>query len=71
MPGAVPRTSTYALSNATLSYVVTLANQGVVTALRRNAALARGLNTRRGQVTYKSVAEAFGLAWTPVEQALA
>jgi alanine dehydrogenase len=61
MPGAVPRTSTYALSNATLSYVVKLANQGIAPAMQRDPALAKGLNTYRGHVTYASVADAFGL----------
>ena len=70
MPGAVPRTSTYALSNATLSYVLKLANHGVAPALRRDAALAKGLNTHRGHVTYRSVAEAFGLDCTPADELL-
>ncbi|HUT21363.1 MAG TPA: alanine dehydrogenase [Anaerolineae bacterium] len=70
MPGAVPRTSTYALSNATLSYVVRLANQGIAPALRQDLGLAKGLNTYRGHVTYKSVADAFGLDYTPPEALL-
>ncbi|MCX4509929.1 MULTISPECIES: alanine dehydrogenase [Streptomyces] len=61
MPGAVPNTSTYALTNATLPYIVSLANNGWVEALRRDAALARGLNTHDGQVVYAEVAEAHGL----------
>ncbi|MBM9506070.1 alanine dehydrogenase [Actinacidiphila acididurans] len=61
MPGAVPNTSTYALTNATLPYVVELANLGWQEALRRDAALARGLNTHEGQVVYGPVAEAHGL----------
>lgn len=61
MPGAVPNTSTYALTNATLPYIVQLANLGWAEALRRDAALALGLNTHDGQVVYGPVAEAHGL----------
>lgn len=61
MPGAVPNTSTYALTNATLPYIVELANRGWREALRRDAALAKGLNTHEGQVVYGPVAEAHGL----------
>ncbi|MET8815962.1 alanine dehydrogenase [Streptomyces sp. NPDC004549] len=61
MPGAVPNTSTNALTNATLPYIVSLANNGWVEALRRDAALARGLNTHDGKVVYKEVADAHGL----------
>lgn len=61
MPGAVPNTSTYALTNATMPYIVELANRGWAEALRRDAALAKGLNTHDGQVVYREVAEAHGL----------
>ena len=61
MPGAVPNTSTYALTNVTLPYAVALANKGWKQALRDDKALALGLNTHAGQVTYPAVAEAFGL----------
>ncbi|WP_335937224.1 alanine dehydrogenase [Streptomyces sp. PTD5-9] len=61
MPGAVPNTSTYALTNATLPYIVELANRGWVEALRRDPALAKGLNTHDGKVVYREVAEAHGL----------
>ena len=61
MPGAVPRTSTYALSNATLPYAEKLARFGVVEAVKRDAALARGVNTYDGKLTYKAVADAFWL----------
>lgn len=61
MPGAVPNTSTYALTNATLPYIVELANRGWADALRRDAALAKGLNTHEGRVVYREVAEAHGL----------
>ncbi|EST39239.1 alanine dehydrogenase [Streptomycetaceae bacterium MP113-05] len=64
MPGAVPNTSTYALTNATLPYIVELANRGWRDALRRDAALAKGLNTHEGQVVYGPVAEAHGLSST-------
>jgi alanine dehydrogenase len=62
MPGAVPRTSTLALSNATLPYGVELADLGLEGAVRKNAALAKGVNVLDGQVTYPAVAEAFGLS---------
>jgi alanine dehydrogenase len=71
MPGAVPNTSTYALTNATLPYVVELANRGWREALRRDAALARGLNTHEGQVVYGPVAEAHGLQATDPQTLLA
>ncbi len=61
MPGAVPSTSTYALTNATLPYIVELANRGWRDALRRDPALAKGLNVHDGEVTYGPVAEAHGL----------
>jgi len=70
MPGAVPRTSTYALSNATLPYIVALANHGVEAVIREEAALARGVNIYRGKITYPQVAEAFNLAHTPLRQLL-
>ena len=60
MPGGVPRTSTLALTNATLPYALQLANKGWKQALRDNAALLKGLNVVDGKVTYAGVAEAFG-----------
>jgi alanine dehydrogenase len=60
MPGAVPHTSTYALTNVTLPYAVELANRGWQEALRRDPALALGLNTHDGAVTNAPVAEAHG-----------
>jgi alanine dehydrogenase len=66
MPGAVPRTSTYALSNATLPYVVKLANLGLEGAVAADRALALGVNTYKGQITYPAVAEAFGLPSRPL-----
>jgi alanine dehydrogenase len=71
MPGAVPHTSTYALTNVTLPYAVELANRGWRDALRADPALALGLNTHAGQVTYGPVAEAHGLAHVPVAEVLA
>jgi len=62
MPGAVPSTSTFALTNATLPYIVELANRGWRDALRSDPTLARGLNTHEGDVFYGPVAEAHGLA---------
>ena len=66
MPGAVPRTSTFALTNATLPYALQLANKGWKQALRDNAALLKGLNMVGGKVTYPAVGDAFGM---PVEPA--
>jgi alanine dehydrogenase len=65
MPGAVPRTSTLALSNATLPYVVKLADQGAEAAMAAEPGLAKGLNICRRQVIYQAVADAFGLPCTP------
>ena len=62
MPGAVPITSTYALTNATLPYVIELAECGVERALERNRGLHGGLNVQGGQITHPAVAEALGLA---------
>ena len=62
MPGALPLTSTYALSNATLPYALALANKGWKAALSENPGLANGLNVHNGQITYKAVAEAHGMA---------
>jgi alanine dehydrogenase len=70
MPGAVSRTSTLALTNATFPYAMTLANKGWQAACRQDRALALGLNVVRGKVTYPGVAEAFGLELTPVEEVL-
>lgn len=70
MPGAVPRTSTFALSNVTLAYALRLANLGLVEAVRRDPALALGVNIHRGEVTYPAVAEAFGLDYRPLDDLL-
>ena len=70
MPGAVPHTSTYALTNVTLPYAVEIANRGWREALRADPSFALGLNTHEGSVTYQSVAEAHGLPWIPTSEAL-
>jgi len=70
MPGAVPYTSTLALTNATLPYAVQLANKGWKEACKQNAELLLGLNVVGGKVVYKGVSEAFNLPYTPVEQVL-
>ncbi len=70
MPGAVPRTSTLALTNATLPYTIHLANKGWRRALRENEALKKGLNIVEGTVVYQAVAEAFGLAYEPAHDFL-
>jgi len=71
MPGSVPNTSTYALTNVTLPYAVALANKGWKQALKDDKALALGLNTHAGKVTYPAVAEAFGYELLKLEDALA
>ncbi len=70
MPGAVPRTSTLALANATFPYVLKLAEMGWVEACRVDAALARGVSATGGRCTYGAVAEAFGLEHTPLDRVI-
>ncbi len=70
MPGAVPITSTYALTNATLPYVLALADHGVAEAARRDPGLRLGINVAGGRVTHPAVAEAVGVDHTPVEDVL-
>ncbi|MXO66351.1 alanine dehydrogenase [Altericroceibacterium endophyticum] len=70
MPGAVARTSTYALNNVTLPHALAIANLGWKDALRANPHLAAGLNVHAGQVTYKAVADELGYEWTPTETVL-
>ena len=67
MPGAVPRTSTYALSNQTLPCALQIARKGLKRAVLENPALAKGVNVYQGKVTYEAVAEAFGLDYAPLE----
>ncbi|WP_026905390.1 alanine dehydrogenase [Pedobacter glucosidilyticus] len=66
MPGAVPYTSTLALTNATLPYALQLANKGWVKAVKENEELFKGLNIVRGEVVYKGVADAFNLPLKPI-----
>jgi alanine dehydrogenase len=70
MPGAVPITSTKALTNATLPYVETIADFGLAEAVARDPALARGVNVLDGQVTYEAVADAHGLHYRPLDDLL-
>ncbi len=70
MPGAVPNTSTYALTNVTLPYALTVAERGMGEALRADPALARGLNTYGGGLTNQAVADAHGFDWTPISSVL-
>jgi alanine dehydrogenase len=70
MPGAVPITSTKALTNATLPYVEAIADHGLAEAVARDAALARGVNVLDGKVTYEAVADAHGLDYQPLEDVL-
>lgn len=70
MPGAVPRTSTLALTNVTNPYALLLANLGPVGAVKANAALAKGVNVYKGKVTYEGVAKAHGLAYTQLADIL-
>jgi alanine dehydrogenase len=70
MPGAVPITSTYALTNATMPYVVDLANHGLHEALGANPGFMKGLNVAAGQLTYEPVAREQGLDYVAPEAAL-
>ena len=70
MPGALPRTSTLALNNATLPYAVEIANKGWEKAMQENPEIKRGANLVKGKVTYKGVADAFGLKYTPIDKLL-
>jgi alanine dehydrogenase len=68
IPGAVPHTSTYALTNATLPYVIALATSGVTDAVAHDRALALGVNTVAGRVTNAAVADALGVESTPISE---
>jgi alanine dehydrogenase len=70
MPGAVPRTSTFALVNQTMSYALSIANAGL-DAVRHSQPLLHGLNTYAGKLTHRAVAEAFGLTYVEPVAALA
>jgi alanine dehydrogenase len=67
MPGAVPRTSTFALTNATLPYALKLANRGFIQAIQSDPGLKEGVNTYAGRLTYEAVAVAQGLDYTPID----
>ena len=67
IPGAVSRTSTFALTNATQPYTLALADKGWKCACKEDPALLKGLNIASGKVTYKAVADCFGFAYTPAE----
>lgn len=69
MPGAVPRTSTYALTNVTIPYALQLAGHGVE-AVRQNRALSKGVNVMKGHVTYEAVAQSLHLSYTPLSEVL-
>jgi alanine dehydrogenase len=70
MPGAVPKTSTLALTNATLPYAVHIANKGWKQAMKESEEIRKGANVVQGEVTYRAVAEAFGLSYAPVDDRL-
>jgi alanine dehydrogenase len=70
MPGAVARTSTMALTNATVPYGIQIANKGIAKAIIENPALKLGINTAHGEVTYETVAKDLGYEYVPVEKAL-
>lgn len=70
IPGAVPRTSTLALTNVTIPYAVQIANKGVERAVKENRALALGVNTMKGHVTHQAVAESLGLSHVPLSDVL-
>jgi alanine dehydrogenase len=70
MPGAVPKTSTMALTNATLPYAVEIANKGWKKAMKGNPEIKLGANVVKGKVTYKAVAEAFALEYVPIDKLL-
>jgi alanine dehydrogenase len=66
MPGVVPRTSTIALTNATLPYVLEIANKGYERAMKQNPQIASGINLIRGEVVNRAVAESLGMRYTPI-----
>ena len=70
MPGAVPRTSTFALNNATLPYIINFANKGYKKALAEDRHLLNGLNIHKGKVMYKAVSDSLDLEYVPAETAL-
>lgn len=71
MPGAVPRSSTLALTNATMPYALALANKGWRRAVTEDPALAKGVNVCEGHITYEAVGKAHGLEYRPLAELLA
>ena len=70
MPALVPRTSTFALTNATLPYALRIANRGFLEAIKSDPGLKEGVNTYAGRLTYEAVAEDQGLEYTPLDEML-
>ena len=70
MPGGVPRTSTIALNNATLPFLVKLANKGYQKSLSEDKNFLAGLNVHKGQVTYKAIADVFGYQYSSPAEAI-
>ncbi|WP_407308372.1 alanine dehydrogenase [Desulfosporosinus sp. SB140] len=70
MPGAVARTSTFALTNVTMGYALDIANKGYFKAIQENRSLRKGINVINGKLTYKAVAESLNIMYTPLEEAL-
>ena len=68
MPAAYPRTSTIGITNATLPYLLRLANKGFESAMKEDCGFAKGINIYRGKLTYKAVADALGLEYTQLHQ---
>jgi alanine dehydrogenase len=70
MPGAVPRTATFALTNVTVSYALKIANQGLETAIASDPTLAKGINIYRSHVTHETVARDLDYNYQPLEQVI-
>lgn len=70
MPGAVPQTSTRALTNATIKYALDIANKGIEKAAHEDPAVAKGINTINGKLTYKAIADAFNLRYTSLKEVI-
>jgi alanine dehydrogenase len=70
MPGAVPRTSTLALSNTTLPYIQKLADLGLETCLKKDKLFSKGVNISKGKVTHQAVAQALDMEYTPLEKVI-
>jgi len=70
MPGAVPKTSTLALTNATLPYALEIADRGWKRAFKENPEIKKGANVVKGKVTHQGVADALGLEYVPIDRLL-